>query len=67
MTKILSAFTNYIKASIEELRKVAWPSRTETVRYSLLVIGISVGTAAFIGILDYFFTLGIEKLVNLVS
>jgi preprotein translocase subunit SecE len=43
---------NYIKESRDELKKVVWPSRKETVKYTMLVIGISVGVAAFLGALD---------------
>lgn len=47
---------NYIKASRAELKKVTWPTKKETTKYSLLVIGISLGTAAFLGALDYVFS-----------
>lgn len=62
-----TAFITYIKSSIEELRKVAWPTRAETVRYSLLVIGISLGLALAVGVLDYAFTIGIEQLIQLAA
>ncbi|MEK7556814.1 MAG: preprotein translocase subunit SecE, partial [Patescibacteria group bacterium] len=32
----------YIKESRDELRKVTWPSRQTTVRYTLIVIGASL-------------------------
>ncbi len=47
---------NYIKESIEEMKKVTWPTKKETKNYTLLVIGISLGTAAFLGALDYVFS-----------
>ncbi|MFH0804654.1 MAG: preprotein translocase subunit SecE [Patescibacteria group bacterium] len=43
----------YILESRDELRKVLWPSRQETIKYTLLVIGISLGVAAFLGALDF--------------
>ncbi|MFA6909029.1 MAG: preprotein translocase subunit SecE [Patescibacteria group bacterium] len=51
----------YIKESRDELRKVIWPSRQETVRHTFLVIGVSVGVAVFLGIADYVFTIGFER------
>lgn len=45
--------TNYIRESRDELKKVVWPSRKETTKYTLLVIGISVGVAAFLGAADF--------------
>ena len=46
---------NYIKASVEEMKKVTWPTRKETYNYTLLVIGLSLAVAAFLGALDYLF------------
>ena len=46
----------YIKASIEEMKKVTWPTKKETKNYTILVIGISLAVAAFLGALDYIFS-----------
>lgn len=51
MTKL----ANYIKASIEEMKKVTWPTKKETIRYTWLVIGLSLFVAAFLGLLDFVF------------
>ncbi len=67
MPKFVSTLINYLKASIEELQKVAWPTRAETVRYSLLVMAVSFGLGLGIGLLDYGFTLGVEKLIAVIS
>ena len=64
MTNPIPLLVNYLKASIEELRKVAWPNRRQTIHYSLLVVGISVALAAIIGILDLVFTTGIRALID---
>ena len=53
----------YLKASIEEMKKVTWPTRKETYNYTLLVIAISLGVALFLGILDFIFTKGLEYLI----
>ncbi len=55
---------NYIKASIEEMKKVTWPTKNETYNYTLLVIGISVALAVFLGSVDYLFTKGLELIIN---
>lgn len=44
---------NYVRESVEELRKVVWPSRSETTKFTMLVIGISLGVALFLGALDF--------------
>ena len=54
----------YIKESIEELKKVTWPTATETRNYTLLVIGVSLAVAFFLGALDIGFTFGLEKIVT---
>ncbi|MFA5644706.1 MAG: preprotein translocase subunit SecE [Patescibacteria group bacterium] len=60
----MEKLTNYIKESIIELKKVSWPSKKETYRYTLLVIGISILVAVFLGALDYIFNFGLEFLVK---
>ena len=55
---------NYIKASIEEMKKVSWPTKKETYNYTLLVIFISLGVALFLGLLDLIFTKGLEFLIT---
>lgn len=55
---------NYLKTSKTELKKVVWPTKKETTNYTLLVIGISLAVAIFLGVLDYIFTLGLELLIK---
>lgn len=43
----------YFYEAKEELEKVSWPTRNETLMATLLVIGVSVGTAVFLGALDF--------------
>lgn len=56
--------TRYLVSAKEELKKVVWPTKKQTWNHTMLVIGISLGVAAFIGILDYVFTFGLENLLN---
>ena len=55
---------NYIKESKDELKKVVWPSRKETVKYTLLVIGVSVATAIFLGALDFGLNVVLERVIK---
>lgn len=57
-------FANYIKGSIEEMKKVTWPSQKETRNYTLLVIGISLALAAFLGALDYIFNWAFKLVIS---
>ena len=56
--------TNYIKGSYEEMKKVTWPTKKETKSYTLLVIGISLAVAAFLGALDFLFSFGFELIIK---
>lgn len=48
--------TNYLKESKEELKKVTWPTKQEVKKHTLLVIGISLFVALFLGVVDYLLT-----------
>ncbi|RJO58976.1 preprotein translocase subunit SecE [Candidatus Parcubacteria bacterium] len=54
----------YFKESYEELKKVSWPSRKDTVRDTLVVIGVSLGVAIFLSLLDLGLTFGLEKIIQ---
>jgi preprotein translocase subunit SecE len=55
----------FIKESKEELSKVSWPSKKDVVRYSTIVVCVTVGLAAFFAVLDWALTLGLDKLIEL--
>jgi preprotein translocase subunit SecE len=61
---MFSKLSNYIKSSIEEMKKVTWPTKKETYNYTVLVIGISLGVAAFLGALDYVFSTLLQIVIN---
>ena len=46
---------NYFKETRQELRHVKWPTRDNTIRFTLLVIGASIVLSAFLGLLDVLF------------
>lgn len=48
--------TNYFKNSARELKRVNWPTKKETINNTVLVIGISLGVALFLGIVDFLLT-----------
>ncbi len=64
MTNIFHAIRDYFVGSYAEMKKVTWPSKKQTINYSLLVIGLSVGMAVFFAVLDYVFNLSIESLIK---
>ena len=54
-------FLNEVRA---ELRKVAWPTKSETINYSIIVFVAVVVLTAFVGALDYVFGEFVLKLYN---
>lgn len=53
---------SYIKATLSELKQVAWPTRDQTIRLTVLVIVLSLAVGAYVGSLD----LGFYNLLKLV-
>ncbi len=47
--------TTFIKETRLEMKKVNWPTRSQTIRYVLIVVGASMAVAAFLGALDLLF------------
>lgn len=54
----------FLKEVKEELDKVAWPTREQTIRYTILVILVTVGVGAFLGGLDYLLTIFTAFLID---
>jgi preprotein translocase subunit SecE len=62
--KLYRKTKNYVKGSISEMKKVVWPTKKQTINYSMIVIAMSLGTAIFFGFLDYFFNMGLEAIIS---
>jgi len=56
ITNIFSKIVSFLKEVYLEIKKVNWPTRKETVKYTMMVIGISAAVAAFLGSLDFIFS-----------
>jgi len=54
----------FVKEVRSELRKVAWPTRAETLHYSLIVFVALVILMAFVGLMDYAFGEFVLKLFS---
>ena len=60
---MITKLITFLKEVKLEIKKVNWPTRQETIKYTLIVIGISAGVAAFLGILDFIFIALLNKLI----
>lgn len=48
--------TNYVKDTRAEMNHVNWPTRQQTIRFTIMVIVISVIVAAVLGLSDFIFS-----------
>jgi preprotein translocase subunit SecE len=46
---------NFVRESYEELKRIKWPSRDETIRLTAYVIGVSLVVGLFVTGFDYIF------------
>ncbi|MBI4121086.1 MAG: preprotein translocase subunit SecE [Parcubacteria group bacterium] len=59
MAKII----NYLKETKMEMRHVSWPTKKQVTYFTILIIVISLLTAAFLGLFDVALTWLLETLV----
>ncbi len=57
----MQAILTFLREAKVELSRVNWPSRQEIIRYTMLVITISLSVAIFLGALDFLFGFLVEK------
>ena len=56
--------TDYLKETKVEMKHVNWPTRKQSVAFTLVVIGLTLAFAAFLGLFDYLFSLGLGQLIG---
>ena len=52
----MANFITYLKETRAEMKHVAWPTRKQAIVYTVVVIVISLITAAYLGAFDYVFS-----------
>lgn len=60
----MSKITEYFKETRGELKHVVWPNRRQTLYYTLIVIGLSILVAYYLGVFDSIFEAGLHKLIE---
>lgn len=55
---------SYIKDTMGEMKHVRWPSKKQTFVYTILVVIVSLFTAAYLGVLDHLFSSFIKFLTK---
>ena len=51
-TNLPTKVITFLKEVKTETKRVNWPTREETIRYTLIVVGVSLVVAAYLGGLD---------------
>lgn len=57
----MTSLTQYIKDTRNELHHVAWPTQMQTILYTLIIAGVSLFIALYLGVFDFAFTTGLAK------
>lgn len=58
------AAQGFASGLIEEMKRVTWPTRNETIRLTIIVLVISLIIGVYIGIIDVVLTKVLEYLTN---
>jgi preprotein translocase subunit SecE len=58
------SFTQYLKDTKAEMKHVNWPTRSEAINYTVLVIVISFVVAGLLALFDAGFSFGLSALVT---
>ena len=61
--RMLAKLITFLKEVKMEVKKINWPDRQKTIKYTMVVLGISLAVALYLGGLDFLFTLLLEKFV----
>jgi preprotein translocase SecE subunit len=62
--KEIMGLIQYLKDTQGELRHVAWPTQTQTVVFTVLVVALSIFVSLYLGLFDYIFTGVLERVVG---
>ena len=56
--------TNYIRETRAELKHVNWPTRSQAIGYTVIVILLSAFVAFLLGAFDYIFSQILQKIIS---
>ncbi len=60
----MTRLVNYLKDTAAEMKHVSWPTQTQTIVYTVLVIAVCALTALFLGAFDYLFTQALDMIIS---
>lgn len=60
---MFAKFKAYLAGTQQEFKLIKWPTWAETRQLTIVVIGLSIVVAVFLGIFDYLFTTGLGQII----
>ena len=57
----MQKITEYFKEVYAESKHITWPTRSQTIYFTIAVLAISVAIAYYLGLLDFLFSKGLER------
>jgi preprotein translocase subunit SecE len=67
MANPVKTFVSYLRESKQELEKVTWPSRKDTIRYSIITVILTTLMGLYFGVLDFGLNEGFNALLKAYS
>ncbi len=64
LQKFPSKIVTFLREVKKEMKTVSWPTKQETIHYTLLVIAISFVVALFLGGFDYLFQFILRQIIS---
>ncbi|MFM2381889.1 MAG: hypothetical protein RLZZ76_656 [Candidatus Parcubacteria bacterium] len=60
----MSRFGNYLRDTAAEMKHVKWPTQTQTIVYTVLVVAVSAFVALFLSAFDYGFSQALNAIIR---
>jgi len=57
----MQKITEFFKEVMAEAKHITWPTRKQTISFTVAVLVISILVAYYLGLLDFLFSTGLEK------
>ncbi|HYC83328.1 MAG TPA: preprotein translocase subunit SecE [Candidatus Paceibacterota bacterium] len=57
------SISDYLNDTRAELKHVSWPTRQQTVYFTIIVIAISILAGLYLGLFDFLFTLALKTII----
>ncbi len=60
----MNQLTKYFRDTFAEMKQVRWPTQSQALAYTLVVVAVCVVTAIFLSFFDFLFSEAIDQLIH---